>query len=269
MVMIPPLRTMLWSTLSLALSACSVANNDHCGNQEGNATCLQRDPGAPYCSICVADNNGCLAAAPPTGCIAETAPATSADATSSGGTGTTTASTTTAVDPPTSTSTGTTDPTNPTTTTGSSSSTGDTSTSTADSSSGTSTGTSTSTGDTSTGDTSTSTSTGDTSTSTGGTSDTTDGTSTGGPVCGDNKVEGDEVCDGNNFNGESCKTVIPVGKWGGGSLGCNLCMSLNDSKCCVGLNGTCGGLAPDAKLPCCGGLTCKSDGLNGHKCKSL
>ncbi len=255
---------MLWSALSLALSACSVVNTDHCGNQEnGNTICLQRDPAAPYCSMCVADNNGCLAAAPASDCLAATEPATSADATSSAGTTTTTATSTTTVDPPTSTSTGTTDATTPTTTTpettsSTSSSSGDTSTSTGDTSTSTSTGdTSTSTGDTSTGGTS------DTSTSTS-TSDTT----TGGPVCGNNTIEGDEVCDGNNFDGESCKTVMPVGKWGGGSLLCNRCQSLNDSKCCVGLNGKCGGLAPDAKLPCCGGLACKGDALSGFFCKS-
>ncbi|MBA3549351.1 MAG: hypothetical protein H0T76_22995 [Nannocystis sp.] len=255
--MISPLRATLWSTLALALAACSGVNKDHCGNQDGNATCLQRDPATPYCSICVADNNGCLAAAPQSDCLAETAPATGADATSSAGTGTTASTTTptTTVEAPTSTSTGTTDPTTATTTTplDTSTSTGDTGTG------GTGTSTSTSTG---TADTSTSTSTGDTSTS-----DTTAGTTTGGPVCGDNKVEGDEVCDGNNFNGKTCETVIP-GKWGGGTLACNQCMSLNDTNCCVGLGGNCGPGVPDAKLPCCGGLECKFVSLGKSECKS-
>lgn len=244
MVLPALLRASLCSVLLVLCPACSVVNTDHCGNQDGNATCLQRDPAAPYCSICVADNNGCLAAAPPTACVAETAPATTADA-----------STTAASTADSSTTTGSSTGVVPTT---------DPATSSSDTTAPV-TGSTTTTSETSASSTGTSepgTTTADTSTGAPGTS-----TTTGGPVCGNNMVEGDEVCDGTDFNGETCKTVVP-GKWGGGSLGCNECMSLNDSKCCVGLAGSCGKLAPNAALPCCGGLTCKVDGLNGYKCAS-
>lgn len=227
--MVPALlRISLWLALALTSSSgCSVVNKDHCGNQDGDATCLQRDPAAPYCSRCVADNDGCLAAAPPDECRADPAPATTADTSSTTGSSTTR-------DPTTGTTTGTgTDP--------------GTSTSTATSSDTTSELTS-STGSTST-------------------TDATDTTSTGGPVCGNNKIEGDEVCDGTDFGGETCKSVVP-GKWGGGSLGCNACTSLNDGKCCVGLAGVCGAIVPDAARPCCPGLTCKFEKFGTYTCQS-
>lgn len=232
--MVPALlRISLWSVLTLSSSgACSVVNKDHCGNQDGDATCVQRDPGAPYCSLCVADNDGCLAAAPPSECLADPAPATTADTSSTTGSSTTRDPTTGT----TSTSTG----TDPVTSTGTATSSGTASDITS------STGTTTSTSDT---------------------TDTTDTTSTGGPVCGNNKIEGDEVCDGTDFGGETCKTVVPD-KWGGGSLGCNECTSLNDGKCCVGLAGVCGMLNPDAALPCCPGLTCKFEKLGTYTCQS-
>ena len=238
MVLATPLRftRSLWSAALLALSsACSVVNNDHCGNNDGDATCRLRDPARPHCSVCVADNDGCLAAPPPADCLANTASTTTPNASTSAPTST--------GDPPTSTTTGSTGAPD-------TSSTGAPDTS------------STSTGDPGTSTTST-TSTSDASS----TGDTTAGTTMSGPVCGDNKAEGDEVCDTKDFKGKTCETVDP--KWGGGSLICNECLSLDDSDCCVGLNGTCGVLQPDPKLPCCGGgLTCKFGGLNLFTCKN-
>lgn len=255
----------LTAPLLLALTpACSVVNKDHCGNQDGNLTCFQRDPAAPYCSICSADNNGCLAGPPPTGCLADTAPVTSADPSATTDDPSATAPTST-VDPTTqtSTSTGTTATTELTTqgpttlepTTQGPTTAATTSTSTGPDTTGTTGDDTTTTGDATTDST------------TGTTADTTSDTTMGGPVCGDNKAEGDEVCDGSDLQGETCKSVSG-GKWGGGSLGCNKCMSFNDTKCCVGLGGTCGGLGPDAATPCCGGLTCKFKMLGVHTCQN-
>src|SRR5574338_226017 len=89
--------------------ACSVPNQGHCGNQDGDSTCLTRDPNKPYCSLCEASNDGCVAE-PVTAeaChmmsdsgaagTSTTAPGTTAPTTGSGtttGTTTTTASTST------------------------------------------------------------------------------------------------------------------------------------------------------------------------------
>lgn len=79
--------------LSLALAgalACSVTNREHCGNLEGDATCKQRDADAPYCSVCVAANDGCVDAPATDACRADSAVTTqSADPTSTGATSST------------------------------------------------------------------------------------------------------------------------------------------------------------------------------------
>lgn len=48
--------------LPLALLGCSIPNDAHCGNREGDATCQARGGSTPYCSLCVGDNDGCVAA---------------------------------------------------------------------------------------------------------------------------------------------------------------------------------------------------------------
>lgn len=219
--------------------ACSVANTDHCGNREGDATCSQQGDATPYCSICVADNNGCVAAVPEDRCLATTAAATSTSpGSSTTAPGTTTSPTT---EPATTGLTDTSSTTLPDPTTGDPSTTsGDTSTST-----------------TSDIDTLGSTSTTST-TDTGGTTEM-------GPLCGNNMIDGDEVCDGTNNNGETCKSVVPD-KWGGGMLQCNAnCQSFNDTKCCIGVGQKCQLINPQGA--CCAALTCKTEGL-GSVCKN-
>ena len=50
----------LLAGLLLAVGGCRQRNASHCGNQQGNLTCQQRDPEAPYCNVCEAFNDGCL-----------------------------------------------------------------------------------------------------------------------------------------------------------------------------------------------------------------
>jgi hypothetical protein len=260
------LRPLLPLLALVALPACSVVNNDHCANLEGDATCRERDAAAPYCSLCLPDNNGCFAEAPADACHAVTTPlvTSTGDTSAVASSSETSATTTTPIDPPT-TGSG----------TDSASATSDTSSSTGEPDSTTTTGTTadsttdttTTTADTTTGTTDT---TADTTTGTTADidTDTTVGTTMSGPVCGDGMIEEDEVCDGKNLGGETCKMLLPA-KWGGGTLTCNNgCKSFNDTQCCVGVGQTCGGLlTPDPKLPCCGGLTCTAEG-GKHVCKS-
>ncbi len=258
------MRRMFLSTSLLPIwlalfPACSVSNSDHCGNREGDATCSQQGDATPYCSICVADNNGCVAAVPEDRCLATTAAATS---TSPGSSSTVDPGTTSIPGTTSGTTTPTTEPTTePATTTGL-----------------TDTGSTTTPDTTTTGDPSTTSS--ETSTSTGttvdtldtlGSTSTTSGTDTGGttemgPMCGDNLQEGNEVCDGTDLDDETCKTLLPS-KWGGGDLKCNPgCGSFNDSACCIGVGQKCKILDP-ADGACCQGLTCQSEGL-GAVCKN-
>ncbi len=63
-------RRLLTIAASVALlsAACVRLNADHCGNQAGDATCSSRAAQTPFCDICVAENDGCVAQAPPIGC---------------------------------------------------------------------------------------------------------------------------------------------------------------------------------------------------------
>lgn len=189
--------------VSLAsLGACLVPNISHCGNLDGDATCLMRDPGRPHCSLCEASNDGCVAE-PVTveGCHKES---------DSGAAGSTAASATTSTPTTSAASTGIGPGTTSTgTSTGTGASTGTTE--------GTSTSTSTSTGTSTTADT----------TETPGTGSST----TGGPVCGDGKAEGNEACDETDLKGKNC---ADVDEWyGGGKLACNdTCDSYVEVNCC-------------------------------------
>ena len=243
------LLPLLWALLP----ACSQKNTDHCGNLDGHATCSQQSAATPFCSICVADNNGCVADRPDDACFAATAPATSTAPASSSSTldPTGTESATSTTNGPTATGP-TTDPTTGTTTTGQT----DTST----------TPGTTTTGDPGTTSTDTSTSTSDTvdtldtletlGTSTTGETDTTAGTTMEPDPCGNNMIDGDEVCDGTNNNGQTCIKLLPS-KWGGGKLACNKgCASYDDTECCIGTGQKCNYLTePDEK--CCPGLSCQ------------
>lgn len=239
--MFAALRLLLLVSLA---PACSVVNADHCANLDGDATCRQRDPDRPYCSQCVGDNNGCFADIPDDSCHAVTvAQPASSSSSSSSSAPTSTGSTTTTVDPTTSTS-------DDTTSSSSSSSTTDPSTS---SSSDTTDATTSTTGDTTT----------TTDPSSTGTSDDTGSTtssSTGdGPVCGDNTIEGDEVCDGAKLDGQTCTKILPS-KWGGGTLKCtNTCKSFDDTDCCIGVGQACNYLLQPDEL-CCPGLNCPLSG---------
>lgn len=47
--------------VGLGLAAgCRQLNASHCGNQDGNATCAQRNAMAPYCDRCEPTNDGCV-----------------------------------------------------------------------------------------------------------------------------------------------------------------------------------------------------------------
>jgi hypothetical protein len=71
--------------VGLGLAAgCRQLNESHCGNQDGDATCLQLNPMAPYCDRCSAINDGCVVdRVLEPGCADETSsgPATTAVAT--------------------------------------------------------------------------------------------------------------------------------------------------------------------------------------------
>jgi len=47
-------------TLALALLACRIPNEDHCGRRQGDATCMALDPSRPHCSLCEAEYDGCV-----------------------------------------------------------------------------------------------------------------------------------------------------------------------------------------------------------------
>lgn len=42
------------------LQACVRDDASHCGNRSGDQTCAELSPGAPYCNVCVAANDGCV-----------------------------------------------------------------------------------------------------------------------------------------------------------------------------------------------------------------
>jgi len=65
MVRTVPARGSLSVALAVAFAlgwsgGCRQLNASHCGNQAGDATCAERNPDAPYCSVCVALDDGCM-----------------------------------------------------------------------------------------------------------------------------------------------------------------------------------------------------------------
>lgn len=253
------MRLLLAISLAFAalVGACSQPNQNHCANLDGDATCNTRSVDTPYCSRCVAENDGCVAE-PVTDNTCEVgstslAPMTSTTApTTSTGTSTGTAETTVSVDPVTSTTT----TTAPTTSTTTDPTTSTSTTTTGDTTTTTTGDTSTGTSDTSTGDTSTGT-TADTTTDTTTTTDTsatsTDETTVDGPVCGDNVQEDPETCDGADLNGLTCVSKNPV-KYSGGSLKCTeACDAYDEAGCCLSQGQQC---APNSGQKCCGLLKC-------------
>jgi len=55
-------------------------------------------------------------------------------------------------------------------------------------------------------------------------------------VCGNGKVEGDELCDKTDLGGETCKTVADA-MFTGGTLSCTSSCAFNLSKCTGGDSG--------------------------------
>lgn len=236
------LRTAILTLLVTLVGACSVANPDHCANQQGHASCAARDPAAPFCSLCVADNDGCVAT--PVTAICDAGESSGPASTSSPGLSETTAPTTTAAtttDTPTSSST---------TTSGASEglTTGDLTT-----------GTSTSTTD-ATGTTPLDTSTGEIDTSTG------EIDTTAGPMCGNDVQEPGETCDGDDLGQYATCTAKNPDLYGGGTLACVPgCGAYDESECCLATNKSC----LLAGQPCCPGTSCQLLGMGLFTCKPV
>lgn len=248
--------------LGLWLGAWSCGPS-HCGYNGGDSACAARDPGTPFCDLCSQDNDGCLAEKPiDAACVlvgdsgaVDTLPPTTLP--------TTTNPEPTAPEPttqgPTSPPPDTTEPTNPDPST-----TNDpTQTTDASTTSGMTTDASTSEhGSSTTADDTTSGASTTADDATSGESTTTSDDTTGPPppMCGNDVVEGDEVCDGSDFAGKLC-TDYP-GK-GGGMLMCDAqCATIDPAGCCLANNQAC-----SDNGQCCNN-SCKFDLLMGKKiCK--
>lgn len=229
------LLTAISFTFAAVVGACSVANPNHCANLEGHATCAARGELFPYCSKCVADNDGCVAEPLDDAC----------DAGESSAPGSTTTPTT-GDPPPSSTSSASSSSTSGTTTTGSS----EGQTGTTDTSEATSESTSTTTAES-------------TSSTTAG---STDDTAAPEPMCGDDIQELPEICDGADLGQyDSCTAKNPT-RYGGGQLKCVAdCSAYDEAACCLapGQNCLLNGQA------CCAGASCQLLGmdLNLFTCK--
>ena len=223
-------------TLAALLGACSVKNPNHCANKQGDDTCKLLYGETYVCSQCTSENNGCVIG--PVLDICEASDTTDAD---------TTLVPTTAVDPGTTT---TVDPSTTTSTTSSSTSTTttgplETTTDTTDPTTDGSTTTTTTTTDDTAGST---------------TEDTID--TTAGPMCGNDKVEGQETCDGADLGGLTC--VMKSEHYNGGVLKCiDDCSAYDEGDCCLGPGEDC--LLAGQK--CCPGTTCQLLGPNLLSCK--
>ncbi|MEZ4383600.1 MAG: hypothetical protein R3A79_19875 [Nannocystaceae bacterium] len=215
------LRVLVAALLAVVAGACTSQNVDHCNFRGGDSFCADAQSERPFCSVCVADFDGCSDQPPGAECLPEGSSSASASAsasTVSDATSTTDVSTSTTA---TTATTSTTD--------------GETTTSTTATTSTTSTtdGTSTS---------------GDSDTSTTGTGTDTDTDTDGPDLCGNGVLDENEVCDGDKFGGKTC---LDFG-WTGGKLGCaDDCSAISQSNCCQG-----GGSACSGSKPCCANLEC-------------
>ena len=82
--------------IGLLVAGCRLPNPDHCVNKhvDSDAWCARNLEGRPYCSPCVEEDHGCVAARPdPDACPAYAPDSTGADASSSGGSSTGSSST--------------------------------------------------------------------------------------------------------------------------------------------------------------------------------
>lgn len=240
--------------LSLALAfllatitgACSVANPNHCSNQNGHTTCQGRDDGKfPHCSKCTAENDGCVATPVDDACDAGS---TSEPASTTG------PSTTTTTDPlPTTTATSTSSTTSTASTTDALTTTGTTAPSTTTTTESTSTTTSEST----------STSDGTTDISTGTTesadSDSTPAIDMGpppAPVCGNDKKEAGETCDGTDLSPFDSTCTSKNGTlYSGGNLKCTIdCKKFDETDCCLAPGQSCSTAAQCCSNSCLLGM---------------
>lgn len=97
------------AALALLAGGCSIPNQSHCGNQAGDSSCAERDPARPYCNLCEASNNGCVAEpVAAEACHRESDSGAPPSTTTTTGTTTTGTTTGTTTDATTSTTTGTT-----------------------------------------------------------------------------------------------------------------------------------------------------------------
>ena len=237
----------------------------HCGYNDGDSACFGRDPGTPYCNLCLQDNDGCVAikpddeacvlvsdsGAPPPSSLDPSAVDPSAvstnepDPTTSPGPTSLPPETT---EPP-QTTTNTTQTT--LTTTSTTDMTTDVSTSSSESSSTTADDTTTSSTSTTSDDTTSS-------ESSSTTSDETTGPPP--PMCGNDVVEAMEMCDGSDLAGKTC-TDFP-GK-GGGTLACTpACSGFDTAGCCLANSQPC-----STNGECCNN-SCKFDlGMLKNICK--
>ncbi len=87
------------AVFALVLSAgCTVPNASHCGNIDGDLTCLQRGTGR-YCSVCEAANDGCVSEPVDGACLPSVTGITTEAASGEESTASTSAHTSTGADP--------------------------------------------------------------------------------------------------------------------------------------------------------------------------